>query len=160
MIIFGFNSIACPSFKKIDSLESNIDLRLAKEEVLYFSSKNNYDLAKELSDKNIDFGVVLIGNIDYVKEMLIYANIGAKYIILDCYSDKFCDIKSVKILQEIINYYLLDCKLLYVVESDLDITNIIGLHWKKNNDLKISGIDGVIFKDYLYNNKKANLNGE
>ena len=126
MIIIGHKALKSPKFRAIQSVES-IKKTFANE-IVFFS--NNLALASHCNACEIAYSV----EIDSIVDLLIYANLGAKYIVIR--NKKFA-----QICQKIANEYFLDAKILLVISNDKDIESAA----KK-------GIDGVIYECVL---KKA-----
>ncbi|RAX51502.1 hypothetical protein CCY99_09015 [Helicobacter sp. 16-1353] len=130
MLILGHIAIDYPNFIHIKSIDD-----LAKtlpKDIVWFNASNDvdYNIAKHCRDNNIAYSVV----INELKDAIIFANLGAKYIII---SDKHL----AEITQKVANEYFFDSKILYIVNDESSIENMAML-----------GIDGVIFNNILKTN--------
>ncbi len=125
MIIIGYDAIAAEKFSKITSLEE-ID---ATQGLVWFEASKDAEhiLALHCLQNSLAYAV----RITSIKELLIYANLGAKYVILQ---------RSPEQYQKIAETYLLDTKILYVIKSIEEI-----------EELARMGIDGVIFEKVFLN---------
>lgn len=126
MIIIGHNALQYPKFRAIKNI-SDIDKTLANE-IVFFS--DDFELAKHCNACEVAYAV----EIKRIVDLLIYANLGAKYILIR--SKKFA-----QICQKIANEYFLDTKILLVIKDDKGIESAA----KK-------GIDGVIYENILRKN--------
>ncbi|WP_104697005.1 MULTISPECIES: hypothetical protein [unclassified Helicobacter] len=124
MIIVGYEPIAFEGFSKIEKKEQ-ID---TTQGLVWFLSQDDKDfsISSFCMQNNVPYAV----KIESIKELLIYAKLNAKYVILQ---------DSPKEYQQIVETYLLDTKILYVIEEIEEIEEIAKM-----------GIDGVIFQKVLY----------
>lgn len=127
MIIIGHKAIEFSAFKKIESIENIADTNA--NEIVWFQSNisNSYDIAKHCIANNIAYAIFVHSLI----EVIIFANLGAKFIIIK-------EKNLVENAQKIANEYFFDSKILYVINDEGSIEN-----------MAILGIDGVIFNDIL-----------
>lgn len=135
MIIIGHNAIAYPTFVKVENIDSIISTKTGA--IVWFDSTKlksslSFSLANHCKEYQISYAVI----IEDIKNLLIFSSLNAKYIILKP------NMKLEKILQmqKIAESYLLDSKILCVIDKDSQIEK-----FAKN------GIDGVIFKQVLCN---------
>lgn len=123
MIIIGHKALQSPKFRAIQSID-DIKKTSANEVVLF---SDDFDLARHCNECEITYAV----EIKRVVDLMIYANLGAKYIITRRKS-------FAKKCQKLANEYFLDSKILLVVADESGIEMGAKL-----------GIDGVIFERVL-----------
>lgn len=123
MIIIGHKALQSPKFRAIRSI-SDIDKTFANE-VVFFS--DDFALASHCKECEITYAVEVCRVVD----LMIYANLGAKYIVIRRK-------KLAQICQKLTNEYFLDSKILLVVRDENGIEKTAKL-----------GIDGVIFEQIL-----------
>ena len=123
MIIIGYYAIASEKFSKVSSLE---EMETTQGLVWFESSEDKMHSLSRHCQQNAILYAVKIQNI---KELLIYGALGAKYALLH---------KSPESYQKIAETYLLDIKILYVIEDIEEIEEVAKM-----------GIDGVIFEQIL-----------
>lgn len=123
MIIIGHKALQSPKFRAIQSID-DIDKTLPNE-VVFFS--DDLDLARHCNECEIAYAVEIWRIVD----LMIYANLGAKYIVIRRK-------KLARICQKLANEYFLDSKILLVVAGESGIEMGAKL-----------GIDGVIFECVL-----------
>ncbi len=123
MIIIGHKALKSPKFRAIRSVES-ISKTFANE-IVFFS--DDLALASHCNACEIAYAV----EINRVVDLLIYANLGAKYILIRSK-------KLAQICQKIANEYFLDAKILLVIKDDKGIESAA-----------YKGIDGVIYESAL-----------
>lgn len=131
MIIIGHSAIAYPPFTKVSSLKEIAHTQASQ--ILWFEATQNkegYTLANHCCQYQVPYAVM----INNITDLLIYAHLQAKYLIVH-FKDSLQDAIQ---YQKIIEHYLLDCKLLYPIENDTHIQKVAKC-----------GIDGVIFKQVL-----------
>ena len=123
MIIIGHKALQSPKFRAIKSID---DIKkTSANEVVFFS--DDLDLAAHCKACEIAYAVEICRIVD----LMIYANLGAKYIVIRRK-------KLARICQKLANEYFLDSKILLVVEDDSGIEMGAKL-----------GIGGVIFECVL-----------
>ena len=123
MIIIGHKALKSPKFRAIRSI-SDIDKTFANE-VVFFS--DDFALASHCKECEIAYAV----EVRRVVDLMIYANLGAKYIVIR--RKNFA-----KKCQKLANEYFLDSKILLVVRDEKGIESAANL-----------GIGGVIFERIL-----------
>lgn len=123
MIIIGHKALKSPRFRAIQSI-GDIQKTFASE-VVFFS--DNFALATHCKAYEITYAV----EISRIVDLMIYANLGAKYLIIR--RKNFA-----KVCQKLANEYFLDSKILLVINGDRGIESAANL-----------GIDGVIFEGVL-----------
>lgn len=123
MIIIGYYAIASEKFSKIENLQ-DID---ATQGLVWFDSSDDkmHSLSRHCLQNTIPYAV----KIDNIKDLLIYAGLGAKYVMLQKSPEKY---------QKIAEDYMLDTKILYIIEEIEEIEEIAKM-----------GVDGVIFEQHL-----------
>lgn len=123
MIIMGYYPIVSESFSKISDIEG-ID---NTQGLVWFDSSDDkmFFLSRFCLQNNVPYAV----KIENIKDLLIYANLKAKYVLLQKSPEKY---------QKIAETYLLDTKILYIIEEIEEIEEIAKM-----------GIDGVIFEQVL-----------
>lgn len=123
MIIIGYDPIMSEKFSKITEIKQ-ID---TTQGLVWFLAKEDKDFSFSLFCKqnNVPYAV----KIESIKELLIYAKLDAKYVILQDFPKQY---------QQIAETYLFDTKILYEIEEIEEIEEIASM-----------GIDGVIFKKVL-----------
>lgn len=126
MIIIGHKALKSLQFRAIQNIKS-IDKTFANE-IVFFS--NNLALASHCNACEIAYAV----EIKNIVDLLIYANLGAKYIVIRHKN-------LAKKCQKIANEYFLDAKILFVISSDKGIETAAKF-----------GIDGVIYENILRQN--------
>ncbi|PAF42465.1 hypothetical protein [Helicobacter sp. 11S02596-1] len=125
MIIIGHHGIASPKFQKIRGLEA---VPLVQSHLMVWFESSD-DVGYVLSHHCVENGVKYAIKVDNIKDFVIYAALKPVYIILE---------KSPEVYQKIAETYLMDSKILYVIEDDSEI-----------EELAKMGIDGVIFRQVL-----------
>ncbi len=126
MIIIGYEGIEHERFshaRDVRDLENSQNLVWFDDE-----NPNTLELAKLCKEAGIAYAV----RVSSISALLIYAALGAKYAIVGC---------SKPLLQEcqkIAEHYLLDTKILAVIEDSAQIEEAARM-----------GIDGVIFRNVL-----------
>ena len=123
MIIIGHKALKSPKFRAIQSIES-ISKTFANE-IVFFS--DDLALARHCNACEIAYSV----EIKRIVDLLIYANLGAKYIVIRHKN-------LAKKCQKIANEYFLDAKILLVIKNDKGIESAANM-----------GIDGVIYECVL-----------
>ena len=130
MIIFGHEMIAYPRFVRVESIEAIKHTQASQ--ILYFDTSTlGLGRALELAKHCEGFECAYSVGVESIKELLLFSALGAKYVIAH-------SLELAQALQPIIEQYLLDCKLLCVIENEEILESIAK-----------SGIDGVIFKQVL-----------
>lgn len=130
MIIIGHEAIKYPNFRYIESIDEIVNSQ-ANDIVWFFHSKDtNYDIAKHCNDNDIAYAVI----VESLKDTLIYANLGAKYI---CTKER----NLAENAQRAADEYFFDSKILYIINDCGSIETMANL-----------GIDGVIFNNILKTN--------
>ena len=123
MIIIGHKALQSPKFRAIQSVD---DIKkTSANEVVFFS--DDFDLAAHCKACEVAYAVEICRIVD----LMIYANLGAKYIVIRRK-------KLARICQKLANEYFLDSKILLVVAGESGIEMGAKL-----------GIDGVIFERVL-----------
>ena len=123
MIIIGHKALQSPKFRAIQSID---DIKkTSANEVVFFG--DDLDLAAHCKAYEIAYAVEIWRIVD----LMIYANLGAKYIVIRRK-------KLARICQKLANEYFLDSKILLVVAGEGGIEMGAKL-----------GIDGVIFECVL-----------
>ena len=123
MIIIGHKALQSPKFRAIQSID-DIKKTSANEPLLF---SDNFDLAAHCKACEIAYAVEIWRIVD----LMIYANLGAKYIVIRRK-------KLARICQKLANEYFLDSKILLVIKDEKGIEMGAKL-----------GIDGVIFECVL-----------
>ncbi|MCE3038953.1 hypothetical protein [Helicobacter anatolicus] len=123
MIIVGYYAIASEKFSKINEIEE-IE---RTEGIVWFDVRDDkmYSLSRHCLQNSVSYAV----RIDSVKDLLVYASLGAKYVLLQKAPERY---------QKIVESYMLDVKILYIIEEIEEIEEIAQM-----------GIDGVIFEQFL-----------
>ena len=123
MIIIGHKALQSPKFRAIQSID---DIKkTSANEVVFFS--DSFEIARHCNECEITYAVEVCRVVD----LMIYANLGAKYIVI-------WRKKLAQICQKLANEYFLDSKILLVVRDENGIEKTAKL-----------GIDGVIFESVL-----------
>ena len=123
MIIIGHKALQSPKFRAIQSID---DIKkTSANEVVFFS--DSFEIARHCNECEITYAVEVCRVVD----LMIYANLGAKYIVIRRK-------KLAQICQKLANEYFLDSKILLVVRDENG----------KEKTAKL-GIDGVIFESIL-----------
>ncbi|PAF50831.1 hypothetical protein [Helicobacter sp. 13S00477-4] len=125
MIIIGHKAIAYPKFKEICSLSGIASVPNNIMIWFYGDRDKDYVLSKHCCENNIKYAVY----VDNIKDFMIFAALKPAYVILD---------QSPEIYQKIVENYLMDLKILYMIEDEEEIQILAKI-----------GIDGVIFRDVL-----------
>lgn len=127
MIIIGHKAIGYQRFIKVDSVKQ-ISMTKANE-IVWFEVQSDieYELSTHCKDNNISYAV----KINSLREVIIYAALNAKYILIQ---EKYTAENAQKIADE----YFFDSKIIYIINDEGSIENIAML-----------GIDGVIFDEVL-----------
>ncbi len=125
MKIFGFPPIACPTFKKINSIKE-VQNTSAKD-VLYFPQtlSHSLDLGAFLQENHTQYAV----QIQDVQGFILFANLGAKYALIA---------QDPLVYQTLAKEYVLDIEVLKIITSQEEIQTYA-----------LKGIDGVVFKNLL-----------
>ncbi|CBG39377.1 hypothetical protein [Helicobacter mustelae] len=123
MLIFGYYAIACEEFHKIQSLEE-VD---GTQGLVWFDAQSDamYELSHHCLANHVPYAV----RIENIKGLLIYAALNAKYVIVQKSPEKY---------QKIAEEYLLDTKILCIIEEIEEIEEIAKM-----------GVDGVILAQHL-----------
>ncbi len=126
MLIIGHRHIPCETFKRITNIKQ-IQESSAQKEILWFSDdlKDGLLMAKACAESSITFSV----HISNITNCLLFANFLPKYFLIT---------KNAKAYQNLADHYLLDSKILQIINDESEIKKVA----KK-------GIDGVIFKHHL-----------
>ncbi len=127
MIIIGHNAIQFPNFIHIQHIDDIVST--TPNDVVWFECDDNFRISQHCKINDI----VYARKVSSLKEVVIAANLGATYIIID-------NMNLAKMAQKVANEYFFDSKILYVINDDDSIENIA-----------ILGIDGVIFSSVLDN---------
>ena len=123
MIIIGHKELQSPKFRAIQSID---DIKkTSANEVVFFS--DSFEIARHCNECEVAYAVEICRIVD----LMIYANLGAKYIVIRRK-------KLARICQKLANEYFLDSKILLVVAGEGGIEMGAKL-----------GIDGVIFECVL-----------
>ena len=123
MIIIGHKALKSQKFRAIQSID---DIKkTSANEVVFFS--DSFEIAKHCNECEVAYAVEICRIVD----LMIYANLGAKYIVIRRK-------KLARICQKLANEYFLDSKILLVVAGECGIEMGAKL-----------GIDGVIFECVL-----------
>ena len=112
MIIIGHKALKSPKFRAIHSI-SDIDKTFANE-VVFFS--DSFEIARHCNECEITYAV----EVWRVVDLMIYANLGAKYIVIRRK-------KLAQICQKLANEYFLDSKILLVVRDEKGIDSAANL---------------------------------
>ncbi|PAF48137.1 hypothetical protein BKH46_02175 [Helicobacter sp. 12S02634-8] len=125
MIIIGHYGIAYPKFRKVSDFTE-----IAKVEnhaIVWFDvcDDKGYVLSHHCLQNRVKYAL----RVDNVTDFVIYAALKPVYIILE---------KSPELYQKIAECYLMDTKILYVIQEQGEI-----------EELAKMGIDGVIFRQVL-----------
>lgn len=127
MKIFGYPNLPSPNFKQITAIQ-DIDSVLPNFIIWWKSEQDkNLELANFCHKHQINYAVY----INEIIELLVYANLGVKYLITS--RDQAPE------FQQVLKEYLLDPILLSVIKTSQEI-----------HQLALQGIDGVIFENKLY----------
>lgn len=132
MIIIGHPAIAFSPFTEVTSIDDIV--RTEVDSIVWFDSRHideqmGFDIANHCQKYHINYAVMIYS----LKSALIFSQLNAKYLIIAT------SIKTqAKQLQNIIEYYMLDCKLLYIIKRQSQLSSVAKL-----------GIDGAIFKQVL-----------
>lgn len=132
MIIIGHSAILYEKFTKVASIEEIANTHSSC--LVWFDTdslgKNlSYDIAAHCHTNQVNYAVMIRS----IEELLIISALMPKYIILPQNLQH-----EAKSFQNIIEHYLLDCKLLCVIKKDSQLVKIAQM-----------GIDGAIFKQVL-----------
>lgn len=130
MILIGHSAIYYPNFIYIKNIQ-DIKNTQAKD-IIWFYTKDDkdYTLSKYCKDNEINYSVI----VDELKDVIIFANLNAKYIIIK-------NKHLVEMAQKIADEYFIDSKILYIINDESSIEN-----------MAILGIDGIIFNCVLNTN--------
>jgi len=127
MILIGDKNIACESIEKVTSVK-DISLTSSNTTILY---PFNMEILKYSQENNLNSAVIVNG----LKEVIYASSLMAKYIIVE---------KNIaKNAQDIVNNYMLDSKILIIINSDDEIV-----------ENALDEIDGVIYKEVVENGTK------
>jgi len=127
MILIGDKNIACESIEKVTSVK-DISLTSSNTTILY---PFNMEILKYSQENNLNSAVIVNG----LKEVIYASSLMAKYIIVE---------KNIaKNAQDIVNNYMLDSKILIIINSDDEIV-----------ENALDEIDGVIYKEVVENGRK------
>lgn len=125
MKIFGLPPIPYPAFKKIYSIEE-----------IESVSANTLPYFKDTRDCDLAIGSFAYSNqVEYafmpscIKNFLLYANLGAKYALIQADPTPY---------QALVKEYLLDIQILKIIQ-----------HQNEIEQYALLGIDGVIFQNIL-----------
>ena len=125
MIVIGHRALKYKRFMKVDSFE---DIKNSSSDCMVWFDKSgdkSYMLSHHCSENAIEYAV----SIQNITDFVLYSNLYPKYIIIE---------KAPEIYQKIAEDYMLDCKILYIINKEEEIGEIAKI-----------GIDGVIFRDVL-----------
>ncbi|MGD9596745.1 hypothetical protein [Wolinella succinogenes] len=125
MLIFGHPAIPAPRFRPIQGIDQIA--AIPASEVVFFDA--SMDASRALGCHCHQEKVAYAVKIGRISELLLYANLGASYVILEDFLQSF---------QQIADHYLLDTKILVTIEKESQIEEVAKL-----------GIDGVIFSHFL-----------
>lgn len=123
MLIFGHSHITMPYFRRVENIQ-NIQTS-PSDSVVWFRHDESFALLKHCKEFEIPCAVMVENVIDF----MLCAHFSPRYLLVDSHAEEY---------QKIIDTYLLDSKLLCVVE---DLSAI--------KTLASFGVDGVITKAYL-----------
>lgn len=125
MIIIGYVPISHLEFKKISSIEQVAMVDNAC--VVWFESRDDedYTLCNHCHQYNIKYAI----KVENLTDFILRSCLNPTYVIVE---------KSPDTYQKIAETYLLDTKILYVVEDKDEIVELAKM-----------GIDGVIFREIL-----------
>lgn len=125
MIIFGHQAIEAPRFRRVENREAI--KTIPANEVVFFesSSDKDYALGRFCYEEEVAYAV----QVNSLTELLIYAALGAKFAVLADFLQSY---------QKIAEHYLLDTKILTIIERESQIEEVAKL-----------GIDGVVFSHFL-----------
>ena len=119
MILIGDKNIECESIEKISSI-SDIASTTPNTTVLY---NFDFEILKYVAKNNISSCVV----VKNLQEVIYASSFSVKYIIVENNISKHA--------QEIVNNYMLDSKILVIINTDDEIV-----------DNALDEIDGIIYK--------------
>ncbi len=123
MLIFGHSHITMPHFRRVENIQSI--QTSPNDSIVWFRHNENFALLKHCKEFEIPCAVMVENMIDF----MLCAHFSPRFLLVDSHAQEY---------QKIIDTYLLDSKLLCVVE---DLSEI--------KSLAPYGIDGVITKAYL-----------
>lgn len=125
MIVIGYEGIKHPEFKKISSIEQIAMVDNAS--IVWFESSDDedYGLCNHCHQYNIKYAI----KVENLTDFILRSCLNPTYVILE---------KSPDAYQKITETYLLDTKILYVIEDKNEIVELAKM-----------GIDGVIFRHIL-----------
>ncbi len=127
MILIGDKNIACENIEKISSI-SDISSTTSNSTVLY---EFDFEILHYTQENNLDSAII----VKDLKEVIYASTFTVKYIIVE---------KNIaKHAQDIVNNYMLDSKILIVINSDDEIV-----------ENALDEIDGVIYKSVVENGIK------
>ncbi|NPA51066.1 MAG: hypothetical protein GXO02_05505 [Epsilonproteobacteria bacterium] len=124
MIIFGDAMVDSKEFVKVNSID-DIKNSSSNSVVVIPSLKEN-ELIDFCKNNSIEYGVELFSPNNAIRDLIFAFNLKASYILIS-----FLDVA--KTLQDIVNEYLMDLKVIYVTNSYNEIDEAAKM-----------GIDGVI----------------
>lgn len=127
MILIGDKNIACENIEKITSI-SDISSTSSNTIVLY---DFDFEILKYTQENNLDSAII----VKDLKEVIYASTFTVKYIIVEN--------NIAKHAQEIVNNYMLDSKILIVINSDDELV-----------ENALDEIDGVIYKSVVENGLK------
>lgn len=127
MILIGDKNIVCENIEKITSI-SDISSTASNTTILY---EFDFEILKYAQENNLDSAII----VKDLKEVIYAATYIVKYIIVE---------KNIaKHAQDIVNNYMLDSKILIIINSDDEIV-----------ENALDEIDGVIYKRVVENGTK------
>lgn len=127
MLIFGHPALPCENFVRIFSVEEIA--KTSAKNILWFEGGNaeSYALGRHCKENGVAYAVRILT----LKDALIFANLGANFLVAEGEA-------LAKKLQKIADEYFFDAKILLVIAAEGDLEGAAEM-----------GIDGVIFKDCL-----------
>ena len=127
MILIGDKNIVCEKIEKINSI-SDISSTAPNATILY---DLNFDILRYAQENNLNSAIV----VKDLKEVIYASAFIVKYIIVE---------KNIaKHAQDIVNNYMLDSKILIIINSDDEIV-----------ENALDEIDGIIYKSVVENGTK------
>lgn len=125
MIVIGYKGIKHPGFKKISSAEQIAMVDNAS--IVWFESSDDEDYT--LCNHCCQYGIKYAIKVEDITDFILRSCLNPTYVILE---------KSPDVYQKIAETYLLDTKILCVIEDKNEIVELAKI-----------GIDGVIFRQIL-----------
>ncbi|WP_104710256.1 hypothetical protein [Helicobacter felis] len=125
MLIFGHPQIPCPPFKTVSEIAQIA--QSTNDTIVYFYAhlENACDLARHCTQERVKYAVFVNSLLEYA----LMVNFKPSYLLVNNHPQDY---------QSLANDYLLDARILWVVENQVHLEEALKMR-----------IDGVIFRKFL-----------